>query len=182
MALRSAAAVFHDCGRQWVDAQFHHFGRAGPPPLHRGRPTRRNRDGAVLRAPLTLSDDEVRAVLGDKFPKHIYHSIICIGALAPGRRSLDRDGAWRPAYWGATREGTHLIVCGPDRRTLAATGHVQRFVVRPARPPISCVDPQCHGSRPFSAALLQPLHRRCGRSLLSSFNSQSKATRTSYAG
>ena len=27
------------------------------------------------------SDDEVRAVMGDKFPKHIYHSIACIGAL-----------------------------------------------------------------------------------------------------
>jgi 3'-5' exonuclease len=27
------------------------------------------------------SDDEIRAELGDKFPKHIYHSIICIGAL-----------------------------------------------------------------------------------------------------
>src|SRR2546422_901429 len=24
------------------------------------------------------ADDEVRAELGDKFPKHIYHSIICI--------------------------------------------------------------------------------------------------------
>ncbi len=27
------------------------------------------------------SDDEVRAVMGDRFPKHIYHSIACIGAL-----------------------------------------------------------------------------------------------------
>ena len=27
------------------------------------------------------SDDEIRAELGDKFPKHIYHSIVCIGAL-----------------------------------------------------------------------------------------------------
>ena len=27
------------------------------------------------------SDDEIRAELGEKFPKHIYHSIICIGAL-----------------------------------------------------------------------------------------------------
>ena len=27
------------------------------------------------------SDGEIRAELGDKFPKHIYHSIICIGAL-----------------------------------------------------------------------------------------------------
>ena len=27
------------------------------------------------------SDAEVREAIGDKFPKHIYHSIICIGAL-----------------------------------------------------------------------------------------------------
>jgi predicted PolB exonuclease-like 3'-5' exonuclease len=27
------------------------------------------------------SDDEVRTEMGDKFPKHIYHLIICIGAL-----------------------------------------------------------------------------------------------------
>ncbi len=27
------------------------------------------------------TDAEVREVLGDKFPKHIYHSILCIGAL-----------------------------------------------------------------------------------------------------
>jgi predicted PolB exonuclease-like 3'-5' exonuclease len=26
-------------------------------------------------------DDEVRAQMGDKFPKLIYHSIVCIGAL-----------------------------------------------------------------------------------------------------
>jgi predicted PolB exonuclease-like 3'-5' exonuclease len=26
-------------------------------------------------------DDEIRAAMGDKFPKHIYHSIVCIGAL-----------------------------------------------------------------------------------------------------
>jgi hypothetical protein len=27
------------------------------------------------------SDDEIRAAMGEKFPKHIYHSIVCIGAL-----------------------------------------------------------------------------------------------------
>jgi Predicted 3'-5' exonuclease related to the exonuclease domain of PolB len=27
------------------------------------------------------SDEEIREVMGDKFPKHLYHSIICIGAL-----------------------------------------------------------------------------------------------------
>src|SRR5215510_4341057 len=31
------------------------------------------------------SDDEVRGVMGDKFPKHIYHSIVCIGALIAHR-------------------------------------------------------------------------------------------------
>ena len=28
------------------------------------------------------SDVEIREAIGDKFPKHIYHSIVCIGALA----------------------------------------------------------------------------------------------------
>jgi 3'-5' exonuclease len=27
------------------------------------------------------SDGEIREPLGNKFPKHIYHSIVCIGAL-----------------------------------------------------------------------------------------------------
>jgi 3'-5' exonuclease len=31
------------------------------------------------------SDDQVRAELGDKFPKHVYHSIVCIGALVAHR-------------------------------------------------------------------------------------------------
>jgi predicted PolB exonuclease-like 3'-5' exonuclease len=31
------------------------------------------------------SDDDVRAAIGDKFPKHVYHSIICIGALIAHR-------------------------------------------------------------------------------------------------
>jgi hypothetical protein len=31
------------------------------------------------------SDVEVREAMGDKFPKHLYHSIICIGALIAHR-------------------------------------------------------------------------------------------------
>ena len=31
------------------------------------------------------TDDEIRAELGEKFPKHIFHSIICIGALIAHR-------------------------------------------------------------------------------------------------
>jgi hypothetical protein len=33
------------------------------------------------------TDDEIRAAMGDKFPKHIYHSIACIGALIAHQES-----------------------------------------------------------------------------------------------
>src|SRR5437588_5159248 len=47
------------------------------------------------------SDDEIRAAMGDKFPKHIYHSIICIGALVAHRE----DGGWTVAALGAPHLG-----------------------------------------------------------------------------
>jgi hypothetical protein len=34
------------------------------------------------------TEDEIRAEVGDKFPKHIYHSIIWMGALTPHRSDL----------------------------------------------------------------------------------------------
>jgi hypothetical protein len=34
-------------------------------------------------------DADIRAVLGNQFPKHIYHSIVCIGALVAHRVSSD---------------------------------------------------------------------------------------------
>jgi hypothetical protein len=58
-------------------------------------------------------DEEVRAAMGDKFPKHIYHSIICIGALV----AHHEDGHWTVAALGAPHVGEtlrksadHLIV------------------------------------------------------------------------
>ena len=73
-------------------------------------------------------DDEIRAAMGDKFPKHIYHSIICIGALIAhqggGRWTIDA-----PACRRALRESIDIVFRGPHRGTVAATGHVQRFVV-----------------------------------------------------
>ena len=48
------------------------------------------------------SDDEVRVELGDKFPKHIYHSIICIGALVAHR---GEDGHWIVDALGAPHVG-----------------------------------------------------------------------------
>jgi len=47
------------------------------------------------------SDDEIRAELGDKFPKHIYHSIICIGALVAHRE----DSRWTVDALGAPHVG-----------------------------------------------------------------------------
>ena len=45
------------------------------------------------------SDDEIREAMGDKFPKHIYHSIICIGALVAHREndSWSVDGLGAPS-------------------------------------------------------------------------------------
>jgi hypothetical protein len=43
------------------------------------------------------TDDEIRELLGEKFPKHIYHSIVCIGALVAhqdgNRWAVDALGA-----------------------------------------------------------------------------------------
>src|SRR5258708_35849480 len=43
------------------------------------------------------TDEEIRAALGDKFPKHLFHSIVCIGALVAHREptysSVDAIGA-----------------------------------------------------------------------------------------
>jgi 3'-5' exonuclease len=57
------------------------------------------------------SDDEIRAELGDKFPKHIYHSIICIGALI----AHQQDDHWVVDALGAPHVGDR-----PERDLIAA--------------------------------------------------------------
>jgi 3'-5' exonuclease len=47
------------------------------------------------------SDMEILEVIGDKFPKHIYHSIVCIGALVAHRE----QGAWVVDALGAPHIG-----------------------------------------------------------------------------
>jgi 3'-5' exonuclease len=46
------------------------------------------------------SDDEVHEAMGDKFPKHIFRSIICIGALVARRDN---------AHWEVTALGAPHI-------------------------------------------------------------------------
>src|ERR1700730_13531494 len=47
------------------------------------------------------ADHEVREAMGDKFPKHIYHSIICIGALV----AHCDNGHWQVDALGAPHIG-----------------------------------------------------------------------------
>jgi 3'-5' exonuclease len=58
------------------------------------------------------SDDEVRAELGDKFPKHIFHSIICIGALVAHRA----DGG----YWAVDALGAPHVGERPEKELIAS--------------------------------------------------------------
>ena len=46
------------------------------------------------------SDDEVRAEMGDKFPKLIYHSIVCVGALVAQRQE---------EHWEAPRTSANVL-------------------------------------------------------------------------
>ena len=73
------------------------------------------------------SDDEVREAMGDKFPKHIYHSIICIGALVARRDNAhwEVDCSGRTPHRGTAGEGTDYRFREPHRRTQPATGDVQ---------------------------------------------------------
>ena len=45
-------------------------------------------------------DADIREALGNKFPKHIYHTIVCIGALVTARATA---GPWTRAQRAACR-------------------------------------------------------------------------------
>jgi predicted PolB exonuclease-like 3'-5' exonuclease len=57
------------------------------------------------------SDDEIRAELGDKFPKHIYHSIICIGALI---------AHWENDHWSVDALGAPHVGERSEKELIAA--------------------------------------------------------------
>src|SRR5271166_6900292 len=56
-------------------------------------------------------DDEVRAEMGDKFPKLIYHSIVCIGALVAQRQE---------EHWAVTAVGAPNIGERSEREIISA--------------------------------------------------------------
>jgi hypothetical protein len=57
---------------------------------------------AAANGHLGKSEEEVRAELGDKFPKHIFHSVICVGALVAHRAD---NGHWAVDALGAPHVG-----------------------------------------------------------------------------
>jgi 3'-5' exonuclease len=57
------------------------------------------------------SDVEVREALGDKFPKHIYHSIVCIGALI---------AHWELDHWVVDAVGAPHVGERTEKQLIAA--------------------------------------------------------------
>jgi predicted PolB exonuclease-like 3'-5' exonuclease len=57
------------------------------------------------------TDDEIRAELGEKFPKHIYHSIVCIGALIAHKEN---------EHWVVDALGAPHVGERPERDLIAA--------------------------------------------------------------
>ena len=108
------------------------------------------------------TDAEVREVFGNKFPKHIYHSILCIGALVAYRENerwvIDALGA---AYVGERSE-KQLITAFCDKiavlnpQLVTFNGNSFDLPVLRYRAMINEVSAPGLFARP----LLQPLHRR----------------------
>jgi predicted PolB exonuclease-like 3'-5' exonuclease len=57
------------------------------------------------------SDVEVREAIGDKFPKHIYHSIVCIGALIAHRE---------PDHWAVDAVGAPHVGDRTEKQLITA--------------------------------------------------------------
>jgi 3'-5' exonuclease len=108
-----------------------------------------------------------REKLGEKFPKLIFHKIVCIGTLIADRV----EGVWIVRSLGAPSiaEPTEaeLIQSFVDRiaeyRPQLVTFNGSSFDLPGAQ--VSRDDQQGVCTRPVAPAILQPLHRGCARSL-----------------
>ena len=127
------------------------------------------------------TDEEVRAELGDKFPKHIYHSIICIGALVAHR---EEGGHWTVDALGAPHVGERpekeLIASFVDK-IAALTPQLITFNGSSSDLPVLRYRAMVHGVAAPGLAARPYFHRYTEDTIdlcdvLSSFSSQAKAT------
>jgi predicted PolB exonuclease-like 3'-5' exonuclease len=126
------------------------------------------------------SDDEIRAAMGDKFPKHIYHSIICIGALVARRE----EGRWAIDALGAPHIGDRsekaLIASFVDRiaelspQLVTFNGSSFDLPVLRYRAMVHGVSAPGLAGRPYFNRYTEDAIDLCD--VLSSFISQGKAT------
>jgi predicted PolB exonuclease-like 3'-5' exonuclease len=125
-------------------------------------------------------DDEIRAAMGDKFPKHIYHSIICIGASV----AHHEEARWTVAALGAPHVGERaekaLISSFVDRiaelspQLVTFNGSSSDLPVLRYRGMVHGVAAPGLSSRPYFNRYTEDAVDLCD--VLSSFNSQGKVT------
>jgi len=126
------------------------------------------------------TDDEVRQAIGDKFPKHIYHSIVCIGALVAHR---ERD-YWRVGALGAPHIGERtekeLIasfcekIAALSPQLVTFNGNSFDLPVLRYRAMINSVSAAGLVARPYFNRYAEDALDLCD--VLSSFNPQAKST------
>lgn len=126
------------------------------------------------------SDDEIRAAMGERFPKHIYHSIICIGALV----AHHENGIWVVDALGAPniaeRSEKLLILSFVDRvaelspQLVTFNGASFDLPVLRYRAMVHSVAAPGLSMRPYFNRFADDAIDLCD--VLSSFNAQAKAT------